>query len=210
MERAYASVIALLMATPSIASDLHGYQVPATYQLYICKRGCAPTDARKAFSMVTVVLSMRPLSDQEPRPPGEGCFAVTNTKRTGSAVQRETVGKTSWTIENGKLKFALSGATDARYLIELEMKDNEVRGVGTSGDETRDQVVGYRSGAPDPANCKPWNPVPAHRKKFIPYSPIDDARALALQHDFERMGVKSIKAADLQKNLYDQHTFQDA
>src|ERR1041385_3202860 len=123
MKPVFALVLAsLLCSAATSASEVHGYQVPATYQLSICRSGCSSTDSRKAFSTVVVVLSMRPLSDADPRPPGDGCFAVTNRTKSDSSVQLETIGKTQWTIENGKLKFVLSHSPDSSYQVELEMQ----------------------------------------------------------------------------------------
>src|SRR5690349_5277762 len=121
MKRGVAIAAALLLASASaLSGEVHGYQVPGTYQLSICKSGCSPTDSRRAFSTVVVVLSMRPHSDAEPRPPGDGCFAVTNRTKAGSGVQRETLGKTAWTIDGGKLRFTLSHAPDVGYDVALE------------------------------------------------------------------------------------------
>jgi hypothetical protein len=218
MKCRFTSAIALVLTSASaLSGEVHGYQVPGTYQLSICKSGCSPTDSRRAFSTVVVVLSMRPLADGEPRPPGEGCFAVTNLRKTGSYVQLETLGKTQWTIEDGKLKFALFHSPDARYDVELEMDGYEVRGAGRSRGaglaypgHLKDQVVGYRMTPPDMAACKPWKPVPIEQLKFIPYSPLDDAQARSLEEQLERAGLRDVKAADLTRDVYSHHTFHDA
>jgi hypothetical protein len=218
MKRDFAfAAILLFGSAAAMTGEVHGYQVPGTYQLSICKSGCSPTDSRRAFSTVVVVLSMRPLADREPRPPGEGCFAVTNLRETGSYVQLETLGKTEWTIRDGKLDFTLFHSPDARYDVELEINGYEVRGTGRSRGagladpgRRKDLVVGYRSTPPDLTNCKPWKPVPLEQLKFIPYSPLDDAQAQSLKERLERAGVKDVKTAELTRNLYDHHTFRDA
>jgi hypothetical protein len=224
MNRDFALLVALYFtATSASSAEVHGYQVPATYQLSICRSGCSAYDARSAFSKVVVVLSMRPLADKELHAPGKGCYYVTNVRPSDSYVQMQAAGETQWTIENGKLEFALFRSPHAAYLVELEMNEagNEVRGVGRStgtgvADHTmggKDLVVGYQNGGPDATNCDPSKQVAAQlnakkRELFIPYSPLNEAEAESLRAQLANWGIKDAKAGELINDEEHHHTYR--
>jgi hypothetical protein len=216
------SATLLLAGATAGAADVHGYQVPGTYQLSICESGCSATDSRKAFSTAVVVLTMRPLADKEPRPAGKGCFYVTNIRQSGSFVQKQISGQTEWTIEHGKLRFALFHEDDAGYFVELEMNHDgtEVRGTGRSrnpfidrSDHERDIVVGYRSATADLANCDASNQVAAfmaREERYIPWSPLDETEAQALRAKFEKWGAKVPNLEDVIGDAEHYHTYREA
>jgi hypothetical protein len=164
---------------------------------------------------------MRPLADKEPHAPGKGCYYVTNVHRSGSYVQRQTAGDTEWTIESGKLKFALFRSQDAGYFVELEMNHagNEVRGVGRSEGAGLvdpgagpDLIAGYQSSFPDRSNCNAQNQVSAtlaEKQKFIPYSPLNETEAESLKARLEGWGFKDVKREELMQDEFHNHTYRE-
>lgn len=152
---------------PSLShSALPTTNAPGTYEIIVCKEGCAFSDMRNVFVKGTVVLDGRrfPTGDVRqiessfigPNEEFRACFSLTVLRNADSYAAFGGAGPTSWRMTDGAIEFLTFRSPDAGYSVNVTMNGGGFAGTGISwgvgaadSHFTNDIVIGKRIGPPD-------------------------------------------------------------
>jgi hypothetical protein len=203
-----------LITAPTVsgAASSSGHTA-GTFDILVCSGTCSFGEATNAIIKGRLVLFEKPLGASDLQrfdanrfshqfgEPTNGCFTLETLRESSTYAGGEKIGVTSWSEQDGHIRFSLFRSTDSGYLVTVKRTRTGLTGTGSSwgagvaapSHPSKESVIARRTGAAKIANCT-FQTAEEHEYRRLLADPARN-ELFAIEQEYEQKLLSELQSS---------------